>query len=504
MQMPLPSTRTRRRGQTVVGLTAMLGLLGAVPALSAVDTARTSATLQAAASVPTAVPDDVTLLQVSKSLLGKHTWYRQTADGYPVVDGLYAVHAVTSGPRAGAVTVWDGRVPVGELGATAANVTSATASEAAVAYTGGHVLTQSAPALWVLARAETRLVWAVTTVTSGEVGESHVSYVDALTGEVLESFVESKSATPDRDYTRGNADVFDANPVMKLLDQDLTDQNDSDDAVPPEAYTRRDLGHLDSSHTLVGRWAQVVNVDLASSPDDNYFYERSAEEFEQVMAYYALDREQAFYQRLGFGDINAEPQNIETNTIPDDNSFYSPSQDLIVMGAGGVDDAEDPEVTWHEAGHATQDDQVPGFGGGGEAGAIGEGFGDYIAVTMSQRHTDETDEAPWSCVMDWDATSYDPGPIHCLRSTDTDKMYPEDLTGEVHADGEIWSAALWDMNLAMGRQDATRAILEGQFSFTPSATMSEAAEAIVQAATDLYGEDAGAQAQAAFEDRGIL
>ena len=113
-----------------------------------------------------------------------------------------------------------------------------------------------------------------------------------------------------------------------------------------------------------------------------------------------------YYRELGFTDVNAEPQKIETNTIAADNSFYSPSQDLIVMGAGGVDDAEDPEVTWHEAGHATQDDQVPGFGIGLEAGSIGEAYGDYIAVTMSQEFAEDTEDVPAWCVMDWDATSY--------------------------------------------------------------------------------------------------
>ena len=35
---------------------------------------------------------------------------------------------------------------------------------------------------------------------------------------------------------------------------------------------------------------------------------------------------------------------------------------MISTGTGGVDDAEDPEVIWHEYGHAIQDDQVPGCG----------------------------------------------------------------------------------------------------------------------------------------------
>jgi Zn-dependent metalloprotease len=48
-----------------------------------------------------------------------------------------------------------------------------------------------------------------------------------------------------------------------------------------------------------------------------------------------------------------------------------------------VDDAEDADVIVHEYGHAIQADQVPGFGAGGDAGGMGEGFGDYLAGTIS-------------------------------------------------------------------------------------------------------------------------
>ena len=88
--------------------------------------------------------------------------------------------------------------------------------------------------------------------------------------------------------------------------------------------------------------------------------------------------------------MNAESQHIQTDAMADDNSWYIPSQDLIQTGTGGVDDAEDPEVVWHEDGHATQDAQVPGFGQSEQAGAIGEGFGDYMAVTMGQKFGKDT------------------------------------------------------------------------------------------------------------------
>lgn len=483
-------------------MTAVIGLLGTGPALSASPTSENSTAIQRlSAAATTSVPSNVKLLKSLTSLLGVHNWYRQTQSGYPVVGGLYSQHIDTVGATKGHVTVWDGRVHVGPLASTKAVISASSAMAAAAAYTKGTVLTYVQPSLWVLPGAQSHLVWQVSTVGAGA---ARVNFVDAVTGKVLRSVIESKTAAKPTKYVTGKARTFDPNPVVKLQDESLTDQNDSNSAVPKKGYSNRDLGHLNKSHTLVGKWAKIVNSDIASSKDDTYMYKRSNDYFEQVMDYYALDTEESYYRSLGFKNVNAEAQKIQADAMADDNSWYIPSQDLIQTGTGGVDDAEDPEVVWHEDGHATQDAQVPGFGRSEEAGAIGEGFGDYMAVTMGQQFSKDTKLTPTSCVMDWDSTSYTPGPKHCLRTTVTDKMYPGGLDGEVHDDGEIWSHALYNMNVSMGRDEATTAIIEGQFNFNPSINMPDAAKAIVAAAKKLYGAHGAKQATKAFEDRGIL
>ncbi len=463
----------------------------------------TTALQELSAQATTGVPSNVKLLQVRTSLLGVHKWYRQMQNGYPVVGGLFARHIDTTGTSKGHVTVWDGRVKVGPLVTTKVSVASTTAARSAAAYTKATPLTITAPSLWVLPGAlQSHLVWQVSTVGNGA---GHVSYVDAATGKVLKSYVESKNDTRAGKYVNGKARVFDPNPVVQLQNEKLTDQNDSNAAVPMAGYHMRTLGHLDRSHKLSGKWAKVINTgNVATSSNNVYKYKRANDRFEQVMDYYALDTEESYYQQLGFKDVNAEPQRIQADAMADDNSWYLPSQDLIQTGTGGVDDAEDPEVVWHEDGHATQDDQVPGFGSSEQAGAIGEGYGDYIAVTMGQKFGKNTKLTPTTCVMDWDSTSYTPPPKHCLRTTNTTKMYPGDLDGEVHDDGEIWSHALWNMNVALGRDKATTAIVEGTFNFAPNTTMPAAAKDIVTAAKKLYGAQAAAKTKHAFVDRGIL
>jgi Zn-dependent metalloprotease len=107
------------------------------------------------------------------------------------------------------------------------------------------------------------------------------------------------------------------------------------------------------------------------------------------------------------------------------------------------------------------------------------------------------------CVMDWDSTSYTIGPSHCLRRTDTAKT-TDDIDGEVHDDGEIWSRALWDIHLALGRTSADKLIIESQFGISPSTTFAAAARHTVQTAQVMYGDAAAATVRQAFVDRKIL
>jgi Zn-dependent metalloprotease len=142
-----------------------------------------------------------------------------------------------------------------------------------------------------------------------------------------------------------------------------------------------------------------------------------------------------------------------------------------------------------------------GYGGSVEAGSIGEGFGDYFAVTVSNVIAPTADPA---CVADWDAVSYTANAPHCLRRVDRDLHYPQDLNGAVHHDGQIWSRALWDIRAALGHVTADTIILEAQFSFAPDTSMPAAAQATVDAAQNLYGSGAANAVLAAFQARGIL
>jgi Zn-dependent metalloprotease len=477
---------------TLIGLALVTVGLAPTATLNpavATGSARTAGTLTTTAD--TTVPGDVRELLVRRSILGEHTWYQQFADDYPVVGGEYAIHRGTDGTT----EVYDGRVEVGALDADEATL-DANEARAAVTKRAGAPAYKSVDGsrLWVLpGSGGAHLVYAVHTV-SGKVATDH--FVDATTGDVL------KSQKVSTDF-KGEGRVFDPNPVVAEQNQRLKDRGDANKAVKRSSYTKVTLRRLTSRKTLVGKWAQVVNKDRPVDRSREFLFRRKSDKFEMVSAYHGTDVVQQFFQRIGVEEANASSQKVETNTSLDDNSFFDPQTDKITFGSGGVDDAEDLEVVWHEYGHATQFDITPGWGLSEDQGAMGEGFGDFLAAMMSTFNTNDTPRTPLACVADWDAISYDPDAPHCLRRVDEDKVYPGDLVGEVHADGEIWSRALWDVYQAVGRKKAVRLVLEAQFIANRRSTFNSVAADVVAAAEVMAPDDVAA-VRKAFSDRGFL
>ena len=240
------------------------------------------------------------------------------------------------------------------------------------------------------------------------------------------------AAKPAPGTSTGTGTVFFPNPVAQLQNQSLTDQKDADYAALQPAYHD---GHADEPRRQRlprGDWANVVleTGSPAYSPTNTFIYHRDDDRFEQVMAYYWVTEAQKYIQSLGFGSDTARRSTRSRRTSASTSTASttrSPgtSNDLLRFGKGGVDDAEDAEVILHEYGHAIQDSQVAGFGSSPEAGAIGEGFGDYWAVTVDRRRRADGPTPRASPTGTRSRTR--PTVPHCLRRVDTDKHYPEDL-----------------------------------------------------------------------------
>lgn len=440
---------------------------------------------------------DLALAYVKAGTVTHHVRFDQTVAGHPVHGAFVFVHL--RGDRIQQVD--STAVPGLALEPTNATLAGADAIEIVARSIGAEAPLRGEPSARLGVGGDVlrgRLSYEVTIPAWRPLGD-FVALVDTESGKV----------GPVRDVlvrVDGTGRVFDPNPVATSGDTSLADGADADTATLTAQRIVRTLTDLDGSGLLRGPFCDTRNsaVARANEPTLVYNYTRSDERFEEVTTYYAITHAQRYFQdTLGVAHANNRQQVLDVHGIPDDNSFYSPATKEITLGDGGVDDAEDAEVVLHEYGHAIQDDQVPGWGSTHEGGSMGEAFGDYIAASI----TDDPARPGLigaACVADWDAVSYSGDNPPCLRRTDGSKVYPGDMVGEVHADGEIWSAALWEIRAAIGREAANTLVLEHHLLLTPSAEFADGAQALLTADENLTGGANRGAIVAALVNHGLL
>ncbi len=278
-------------------------------------------------------------------------------------------------------------------------------------------------------------------------------------------------------YKNGSGIVFDPNPIQQTGNRNLRDRNDIDFIELSSAYKHvilRDL--LNDSNKLRGLHVDTdnlrggLNVNKAISQNGTFYYDRSNPEFNEVMAYYHIDSMQRYLNSLGYKDENSinSFQKVNANWNNADNSFFSPFNKGLFFGIGGVDDAEDGEIIIHEYGHALFYDQRPCVTNSRRTHgrAMSEGFGDILSILYFLPEPYILNNAT-ACIGDWDSTSYSNNNITCLRRVDGQKKYPNDLTGQEHDDGEIWSGVLWDIFLGIQDKDTTLKLILEEHFITP-------------------------------------
>jgi Zn-dependent metalloprotease len=316
-------------------------------------------------------------------------------------------------------------------------------------------------------------------------------YVDAANGKVLEKINLLKDAA-------GKGRIFDPNPVVKLNNTTLKDRS----PIPAAAYSDVTLNALDNTGLLDGDFVSTRRTaNRVKKTNLKFQFKRGQRGFKEVMAYFHIDRVQRYIKSLGFNNVLGRAIEVDVAGEAEDNSAYSTVTKSLAFGTGGVDDAEDAEIILHEYGHAIQDDQVPGFGASTECGAMGEGFGDYLAASFFE----SMKAAPLKpCVGTWDAVAYSRAKPPNLRRLDSKKKYPQDIDHEVHDDGEIWSACLWQIRAAIGRKTADKLIIAHHFLVNRRASFADAANALITADKNLNGGRNEAVIRDVFKRRGIL
>jgi Zn-dependent metalloprotease len=296
--------------------------------------------------------------------------------------------------------------------------------------------------------------------------------IDAETGEALK--VNNEMAF--REARTGKGRVFVTNPLL------------CEATVEP-------LHHLNTSN-CIGLYARVINEDAEESfnKDDEHIYEIDNTHFDEANMYNYITSIHDFYKNVLGHDKLDKPMKATVHLGTDyDNAYFSPWQQAFAFGDGSKFNplSREASVAYHEYSHAVIH-SITYLTYSGESGAINEGQADYFACTV-------TDDAKLGEYV----TKKMNRPY--LRYLVNDLHYPEDIHGEVHADGQIWGAVLWDIRKAIGAKDADQLIYKSHFYINGSSpTFMDGYNALVTADNNLFAGKHLKELKEVFERRGIV
>jgi hypothetical protein len=326
----------------------------------------------------------------------------------------------------------------------------------------------------------------------------------------------------------GSGLVFDPDPRTAINNNALTDTSAA--SAFDTAYATKTLLDLTVSggvYSLVGPYVNIKNIEAPNTAPSTtangvWTAKRGNNAFDDTNVYFHLDQNQRYIQSLGFTGTKSiinRPLDVDTDGLNgDDNSHYSygGATDYLAFGHGCVNDSEDADVILHEYGHALHRNINLSWGGG-DTGAMGEGFGDYWAASYSYSTPNGQLYHPeWA--FSWDGHGACWGGRMLNR---TDAKYNSSKTYAAHASvtensvtfqsDELWSAPLYESMKALlaagkSRANIDKIILEAHFGLGANVKMPAMATAIVNAAHNLFPADATYENtfRAKFEAQNIL
>lgn len=471
------------------------------------------------------------LKETKNSLLGSHYHYQQMNEGREV---LNAQVIVTVGKDKKIIKVFNGSEPVVSKPTKASMplLSQNMAMEILWNKIGGRGEIIGTPESSLVYLSDMTLVYKVSLSTS----EGHYeAMIDAHSGNVIKvedatlprmkterevvrtksmkrfsSFASAMNAFKAQEQkslfsitlATGTAQVFDPNPAVTLNRWDLQDTTPASVFLP--AYRVQDLPEItlkNGSYHLAGSKVAIVDFEGPRTPvvttnDGHWIFERGQSGFNDAMTYLHIDRSMRYMESLGFKGSHAIfPKQIEVDSDGvngADNSYYLPYARRIAFGHGCVDDNEDADVILHELGHAIQH-HINSSWGGGDSGAMGEGFGDYWAASYSVT-TEGGLEGNYNWVFKFDGHN-DCWPGRKLDAYtpvyDSTKSYAAHARVNGGISDEVWSTPLFQAFLEMytagvSKGDIDKIILEAHFGLGSGLKMPDMANAIVKTAKLLY------------------
>jgi len=239
---------------------------------------------------------------------------------------------------------------------------------------------------------------------------------------------------------------------------------------------------------LLGRWSTVTTNGVTPDLDVELFGDSvismdGAANIKELSAYHSVNRIHD-HMRSWLPDFTGLDFSLPTlvDVTGTCNAFYTPGDPTINFyseGDGCNAFSLVSDVVFHEYGHGINDLYYESIGGNFINGAMGEGYADLWAISLSNNPI-------------LGAGCYSDEPEFYIRRYDVDpKVYPQDLVGQVHADGEIICGAWYDTHLLLGGDwDLTRALFVEAYAGLQATTFNgNEGEAYVEVLLDALQAD---------------
>lgn len=298
-------------------------------------------------------------------------------------------------------------------------------------------------------------------------------YVDAITGALL----YRDNAIKDAIDMTVKGTVHKNGYINPTSDEPLANLAVQLNADPTVYYTDA-LGYMTAATPTVtpdtatiplkGKWCNVIALASSSvTPTFNNILTTTGTSFlfptldpsssRHINAYFhvnrAHDHMKTFYP--SFTTLDAPmPTYIDRTGAGTCNAFYSGfTINFLAAGGGCISFAEAGDVVYHEYGHGISDKFYAGITTSMRNGALNEGNSDIWGISIT--HNPILGEGT-------STTGY-------IRRYDmAPKVYPANIVGEVHADGEIIAGAWWDVAVNMGgKVDSMAELFASTYYDTP-------------------------------------
>ncbi len=302
-----------------------------------------------------------------------------------------------------------------------------------------------------------RLVYEITVDSKDPEGApaKYYTLVDANSGEVLYRVNNVNHFSNDVTVTGTGYKTHPFNPSTSLtLPNLMINVAGTNYYTDSSGFISLNVGSpISAIFSLEGKWSRVVTDQGSTSPTftstlnsgSNFADFNSTTTIQHISGYYHVNKVHDFMKGYfpSFTGLDlALDTRIDVTTSGTCNAFYDGTAINFLLEGGGCNDlAQVADVVYHEYGHGITDRFWQANGLSFNNGGMGEGYSDVWAISITNNP-----------VLGIGLSSTDPTSF--VRTYDFDngatrKVYPANLTGEVHDNGEIICGAWWSTALKL-------------------------------------------------------